>query len=106
MESYLLVPDAIRRGLRLRDEQGRVRRLLRELLPDPGDEERLRVLDAKRLLGPGGPIARGLDRSIPLGRVARVMREEELHADVLDLLERLERAFSLAGPQVVRINKS
>jgi hypothetical protein len=105
VESYLLVPDAIRRALRLRDDQG-LAHLLRELLPDPDDEGSLRLLDAKRLLGPGGPIARSMDRSVPLGRIARVMREDELHPDVTSLLGRLERAFNLTGPDVVRIKNT
>ncbi len=87
IESYLLVPAAIRRALHT--DNGRVDRVLRDHLPDDGDEESLRSIDAKRLLAPGGALSQALGRSLPLLDIARAMHAEELHADVHDLFSRL-----------------
>lgn len=104
IESYLLIPDAIRRGLRTRDRHGKLGRLLREHLPAAGDEARLAALDAKRLLAPAGPIARELGRPLPLGRIARATLPEEHHEDVAALLDRLSELFGTAeaAPTVFR----
>jgi hypothetical protein len=93
IESYLLVPAAIRRALRLRDDDPSVDRILRAFLPTGDDESAYRALDAKRLLGAGGVLPRALGRSIPLAQVARATREDELHADVHDLFARLRAAL-------------
>jgi hypothetical protein len=93
IESYLLVPAAIRRGLRIPDGDARARSL-RDLLPDPTDEALLGELDAKRLLARHGPLAR-LVGSITPGRIARAMQPEDFHPDVHGLLERLRRAYGL-----------
>ncbi len=98
IESYLLVPAAIQRSLRAVDDERRVARLLRQHLPAWDDERTLRDLDAKRLLASHGPLARGIGQPFSLGRIARVMRPDELHADVAALLSRLEAA--LLGPSV------
>jgi hypothetical protein len=100
IESYLLVPEAIHRALRLPEHDGRVSRLLRQHLPSSASEGTWRELDAKRLLAPTGPIARGLDLPLSLGRIARAMRPAELHPDVSLLLERL-RALLLTPAAVV-----
>jgi hypothetical protein len=94
IESYLLVPAAIRRALRLPDADLRVARVLRDHLPASGDESAFRALDAKRLLGSNGVLPRALGCSIPLGQVARSMRAEELHADVHALFGRLSGELS------------
>lgn len=99
IESYLLVPAAILRALRLPEHDRRVSRLLRQHLPDAADEATLRDIDAKRLLGATGPIARGLGQSLPLGRIARVMRADELHGDVSGLLANLRE--KLLAPEVL-----
>ena len=91
IESYLLVPAAIRRGLRLPDADGRVERAFREHIPRGDDEEAYRDLDAKRILGPGGPLARALGGPVPVARVAGATRVSELHADVHDFFSRLRR---------------
>jgi hypothetical protein len=98
IESYLLVPAAIRRALRLREADGRVERVLRRHLPAAGDETAYRALDAKRLLGSNGVLPRELGCSIPLGQVARATRAEELHADVHALFVRLKG--ELAAPEI------
>ncbi len=89
IESYLLVPDAIRRGLRLPHGDTLVDRVLRQHLPADDDENAYQQLDAKRLLARRSPLAQALGRPIPLGRVAREMRREELHADIHALMDRL-----------------
>lgn len=99
IESYLLVPQAIRRGLRLPDSDTRVDRVLREHLPEADDEAAFLELDAKRVLGPSGPLARALGVRIPLTKVARATREQELHADVHAFFDRLRREL---GPQAGR----
>ena len=102
IESYLLVPSAIRRALRLHEDDGRVERVLREHLPPAGDEEAYRAVDAKRLLGPKGTLPRALGRPLPLGGIARATRESELHADVHALFALLAAHWtsaSLATPR-------
>jgi hypothetical protein len=91
IESYLLVPDAVLRVIGPTADGPRVLRALRDHLPDSADEAACRLLDAKRLLGPTGPVARALGRPLPLTRIARATREEELHPDVLQLFERLRQ---------------
>ena len=68
-----------------------------------GDADAWRKLDAKRLLGERGAFSEMLGRSMPLARVARATRLEELHADVLALFERLQGELapqSLPRPEV------
>lgn len=95
IESYLLVPEAIRRAVRVRDHDGHFGRLLRDLLPALDDEDALRRVDAKRLLDRRGPVARLAGRPVQPGRIARAMRREELHPEVMGLLERLEAGLGL-----------
>jgi hypothetical protein len=90
IESYLLVPQAIRRALRLPEGDRRVERLLLDLLPEAGDEPAWRSLDAKRLLAQRGPIPRALGQTLPLARIARSTREGELHPDVHELFGQVE----------------
>jgi hypothetical protein len=97
IESYLLVPDAIRRALARRDDASRVDRLLRRHLPNGADEEVYRAVDAKRLLGPGGLLPRALGQRIDLSRVARATRETELHGDVHALFARLREELKRLG---------
>jgi hypothetical protein len=103
IESYLLVPGAIRRALNLREDDTRVERVLREHLPDGGDEDAYRDVDAKRLLGPNGALAHVLGQPLPLSRIARATREAELHTDVHALFDRLRTGLGIAAPpQVLR----
>jgi hypothetical protein len=99
IESYLLVPTAIRRCMRLpaaRDSP--LTRLLAELLPEPCDEQAMRDLDAKRMLEPKGSLARELGASISPAGIARQMNRSDLHPDVLGLLDRLQRAVGMRTP--------
>jgi hypothetical protein len=82
IESYLLVPNAIRRALSLPASDHRLEAVLARELPGGEDAARWRALDAKRLLAETGPLARLLGRPLPLARIARATREDELHADV------------------------
>ncbi len=94
IESYLLVPDAIRRSSRTPAHDFRVARSLRELLPEADDEAALVEVDAKRLLARHAPLDRLIGPLSP-GRIARAMRPEELHADVRDLFERVREGLGL-----------
>jgi hypothetical protein len=89
IESYLLVPDAIRRSLRLAAADSRIERFFRSELPAADDEAALRELAAKPLFAAHGRLERLLGRRVSPGQVARAMRSEELHGEVRDLLARL-----------------
>jgi hypothetical protein len=89
IESYLLVPAAVRRTVRGPKERFRVERFLREHLPALGDEAAYRSMDAKRLLEREGALARAVGHPLTGGRIARAMRSDELHADVVSLLARI-----------------
>lgn len=102
IESYLLVPDAIARGLRLERHDTRVARFFQEHLPRQGDEPAWRDIEAKRIFGDQGSLAHVLGRSVPPGKVARAMRSEELHPDVLRLLERLREALGIREAETTR----
>lgn len=101
IESYLLVPSAIRRGLRVPVGNGSLDRLLRAHLPAWHDEAAWREVDAKRILHRAGPISRLTGRPVNPGRIARAMRPEEFHPEVHGLLARIEDGFGLAGPEAV-----
>jgi hypothetical protein len=102
IESYLLVPDAIARALGRSAANGRLGRELRRHLPADGDERAYQALDAKRILGPGGPLSRVLGAQIPLGRVARATRPRELHPDVHGFFDALRERLGLLDAEVVR----
>ena len=102
IESYLLVPAAIERALNVRESDGRIARALREHMPEHAGEDTYRTLDAKRLLAPGGPVARSLGRPLSLTRVARATRASELHADVHDCFARLKAGLGVVDVVVVR----
>jgi hypothetical protein len=101
IESYLLVPDAIRRGLRIRAHDGHFDRMMRAYLPPVDDEKALRDLDAKQLLGRKGPLARFLGRPVAPGWIARAMRSEEIHPDVRALFERIQSGLGLVESEPV-----
>jgi hypothetical protein len=84
IESYLLVPGAIRRSLRLSDDDTRVERFFRESLPS--EEAGLGAIDAKPLFAVQGELQRLLGRPVRPVSVARAMFAGEIHADVRALL--------------------
>ena len=98
IESYLLVPDAIRRSLRLPQGDPRIAPLFGEHLPPDGDAAWLE-LNAKRLLASRGPLAEGLGRPLDPGLIARAMRVAELHRDVLDLFSLVRTGLALVEPE-------
>ena len=98
IESYLLVPEALRRTLARTNDRGRFERAVREHLPDPGDERAHCEVNAKALLGRKGPLARVLGRPLPLARIARATRETELHPDVHSLFTRLRIELGVVEP--------
>jgi len=102
IESYLLVPAAIRRALALSEGDRRVEALLDGALPAADDAAAWRVLDAKRLLGEKGPLARALGRPLPLARIARATREEELHPDVHSVFARLREGLARSAAPLLR----
>ena len=102
IESYLLVPAAISRGMGLRESDARVDRALSGHLPPRGDDAAWQELDAKRLLGRRGPVARSLGAPIPLARVARATRVSELHADVHHCFSHLHRGLGIVEATIVR----
>jgi hypothetical protein len=93
IESYLLVPGAMRRSMRLRPEDPRLRDLLGDL-PGDGSGEVLRSVDAKRLLAAKGALAREFGTLLSPARIARCMHRSDLHPDVVKLLTRLQDAAS------------
>lgn len=93
IESYLLLPQVIRRALRRAGDHPRVSRALDTHLPEPGDETAWRELDAKRLLAAHGALARALGQPLPPGRLAREMFVGELHPDIRLLFERMRDAL-------------
>jgi hypothetical protein len=99
IESYLLVPAAIRRSLRLRADDARLERYFRRALPAQDDEEALGRLDAKALFAARGEFEQALGRPVRPAQVARAMREDELHADVRALLGRLRDGLGMGEPR-------
>ena len=86
------MPRALRVALRVPDDDARFERLMRDHLPEAGS---LGSFDAKRLLGPHGPLVRQVGRPLSHGRVARAMRPEDLHPDVHALFDRLRSALGV-----------
>ena len=103
IESYLLVPEAILRCLAQPDTTGVIEQWIRDLVPDAGDEDAFRDMDAKRLLSERGPLRAGMKpamlSSLEPSRIARRMRATELHDDVRALLARLQAGCGLLEPE-------
>lgn len=102
IESYLLVPDALRRARRFdRNQADLLDRLIAEHIPPAGDPA-WSSLDAKRLLSRKGPFARELGTAFAPGRLARGMHQHELTSEVHELLGRLGDGLGipLRGPEV------
>lgn len=108
IESYVLVPAAIRRAVGCAPDDPRVDRLLSDHLPDADDPRALVDVDAKRLLAARGPLARELGQPLSTADIARCMRLDELHADVLGVLERVGDALGHGGggPEIVVRSRS
>ena len=94
IESYLLVPSAIRRSLRLADADGRVERFFERMLPR--DEAGLGAVDAKPLFAFQGELQQLLGRPVRPAQVARAMFAGEIHPDVRELFARVRAGVGLA----------
>jgi hypothetical protein len=92
------VPPTIERAARTRDT--RLRRMLEDELPRPGKEREWVSFDAKRFLGPKGPLARFLGRPLAAGTVARAMLAEEIHPEVRTLCARIAAGLGVREPEV------
>ena len=97
IESYLLVPGAMRRAMGLSSSDHRLETALAAELPEPEDLQGWQSFDAKRLLGERGALAQALGRPLPLARIARCTRESELHADVHAVFGRLREGLARVG---------
>lgn len=93
IESYLLVPSAIRRLAAGFEGVDQLDALLAAEL------ERDHSLHAKRFLGAGGSLSEALGVDLRAGEIARAMRADELHADVRTLLGRIGVLSGVALPQ-------
>ena len=97
IESYLLVPSALRRLVGLDSDDRRIERFVED------EEHGPEVLHAKRILGTGGSLAEVIGAELRAGEIARAMRREEFHQDIFDLFDRIGGAVGLSrrGPEVV-----
>ncbi len=104
IESYVLIPAAVRRVVNGNHDPQRLERLLEAHLPAADDESAFRQINAKHLLGNKGPLARELGRTLTPGELARSMRTDELHTDVVRLYDRIRSGFGerTEGPEVIR----
>jgi hypothetical protein len=105
IESYLLVPAAIRRVLGVGEDDPRVDRALsaaRTAASHDGSAAR-EDPHAKRILGSGGALSEALGETLAPGAIARAMRQEELHTDVHALFARIGQLTGIAArtPEVV-----
>lgn len=108
IESYLLVPAAIRRVAPHAPDDRTLAAWL-EGRPEVGDRAPERSghrvgPHAKRMLGAGGALCESLGVELRPGEIARAMRRDELHPDVHDLFARiaaLRGVTAATGPQVV-----
>ncbi len=103
IESYLLVPAAIRRMLGMAADDRTVERFIETGRRDVVEASPNGSLHAKRILGAGGLLSEALGAELRAGDIARAMRADELHSDVHTLLDRIGTLAgrSIRGPEVV-----
>lgn len=93
IESYLMVPSAIRRCVTKQSAANADHQILDQVLartlPDPDNEAAFRKLDAKRVLGARGPIASFLGRPLRAQEIVRNMTPLDVHPDVKEVLARV-----------------
>ena len=100
IESYLLVPETLRRLV----GNGVDERRIAAALAGVGRNGELDApVHAKRSLGVGGELSALLGVSLRAGEIARAMRREEIHPDVHTLFQRIGAAAGVErpGPEVV-----
>ena len=111
IESYVLVPSAIRRVLGSGVDPAVVDRLVGHHAT-PGEPASIDVgaagepregLHAKRMLGAGGALSEALGVELRAGEIARAMRLGEIHDDVRALIRRIGLLSGAVdrGPEVV-----
>ncbi len=88
IESYVLVPAAIRRLLCLEADDQRVERFVADHARDGAH--------AKRILGARGLLAELLGVELRAGEIARAMRSEDLHGDIHDLFREIGSRAGIA----------
>lgn len=100
IESYLLVPAAIRRVLKISADDPRVDQALNDAAGAASDQD---SLHAKRILGPGGSLSEAVGAPLRAGEIARAMRREDFHNDVLALFGRIGTLSGATpkGPEVI-----
>jgi hypothetical protein len=86
IESYLVVPAAIRRCLKHKADASALDRFSASFLPTEGDEEVFGSFDAKHLLAGPGPIARTFGHPLRPREIVRRMFPNEIHPDVRQVL--------------------
>jgi hypothetical protein len=105
IESYLLVPAAIRRVLGVAEDDPRVDHALAASRAEVavGPVDGAEDPHAKRILGSGGALSEALGQTLPPGAIARAMRREDLHDDVYALFARIGHLTGVAGraPEIV-----
>ncbi len=103
IESYLLVPAAIRRLLRLAAEDRTVERFIEMNGVANAPNDAVGSVHAKRTLGSGGTLSKALGTDLRAGDIARAMRIEDLHVDIRTLFDRIRALAGLRvkGPEVV-----
>jgi len=108
IESYLLVPETLRRVLRVDEGDDRVERALRESQAqthddDPAERGDALPVHAKRMLGAGGSLSEAFGVELRAGEIAKAMRAEELHDDVRALFGQIGRLSGVVneGPEIV-----
>ena len=102
IESYALVPAAIRRSLRSRVEPRLLERLIEDYLPPLDDEEACAAANAKKILGSKGEFARSAGGRFSPEAVARCMRVEDFHPDIFALYDRIRSATGFEQSLAVR----
>jgi hypothetical protein len=97
IESYLLVPAAIRRLVGLDPADRRIERFVEE------EEHDADAIHAKRVLGTWGSLSEVIGVDLRAGEIARAMRREEFHPDIFALFDRIAFAtgVSKTGPEIV-----
>lgn len=105
IESYLLVPDAIRRVIGTAADDPRIEAVLgRNEVVMPVEDGRVGAdVHAKKMLGAGGALSEALGVDLRASEIARAMRAEEFHEDVRSLLSRIGSLSGAVerGPEVV-----
>ena len=93
IESYLMVPAAIRRCMARRHNGSCLDRLIADEIPSPDDEPVFRDFDAKRLLARRGPLAKKLGGPLNPREIVRSMSRADVHSDICEVLARVREGL-------------